>query len=159
MNDIESIRDALVEAGWDRSISRICHWLANGDPFIVAEHDGRIIAYAILSLKVFIRDQLLLQSIQNAIEIKKGDGWGTDALVRPSYRGKNLYPSLATELLKQGKKAGVLRVLGAVDVKNRSSRAAHRRLGCHEICEVSYWQFLFFRGTRHKLLNEEPNDF
>lgn len=153
INDIEMIRDALAEANWHRSVSRLRYWITNGDPFIVAEHDGLLIGYAVLSLKVFLRDRLLLRSIQNAIDIRSDDAWGADAFVRPSYRGKNIYPALAIELFKKGKKARVHRVLGAITVNNNSSRAAHKRLGCREICEVSFWRFLFFSGMRYRILN------
>lgn len=154
LDDLDRLQDLLSEAGRWQSIVRLREWILRGDLFLIAEHNAQIVGYVVAQLQVLLRDRPLLQGIRGSLGIRDGDAWGAEALVRPSYRGKRIYPALSAELYRRAKEAGVRRILRIIDVNNVNSLAAHRRHGTQRAAyELSISRFLFFKSVRWKRLD------
>ena len=150
IDDVNKIQDIFVGSHWYRSKDRLYQWISDGEPVLVAEDNGQIIGYMAGTLKIQLRDRLLLEGVTKAMNVNENDCWGGDAFVLKSYRGKHIYPALGIAFAQRAKQAGKRRILGSISLNNHASRAAHRRFGCIEECELSIWRILFLKGSRSK---------
>lgn len=152
IDDVERIQEIFVGSHWFRSKDRLYQWISGGDLVLVAEEDGQIIGYMAGTLKIQLRDRLLFEGVSKAMNINEDDCWGGEAFVLKSYRGKHIYPALGIAFAQRAKQAGKRRILGSISSNNHASRAAHRRFGCIEKCELTIWRILFLKGSRFKAL-------
>lgn len=152
MDDVDRIQDIIVGSPWYRSKDRLRQWISDGELVLVAEDDGQIIGYMAGTLAIQLRDRLLLDGVTKAMNVNENDCWGGDAFVLNSYRGKHIYPALGIAFAQRAKQAGKRRILGSISLNNHASRAAHRRFGCIEECELTIWRILFLKGSHSKAI-------
>ena len=150
MDDVDRIQDIFAGSSWHRSKERLCQWIYDGEPVLVAEDRRKIIGYMAGTLTIQLRDRLLFEGVRKAMNVNQHDCWGGDAFVLKSYRGRHIYPALGIAFAKRAKRAGKHRILGSISFNSHASRAAHRRFGCIEECELTIWRILFLKGSRSR---------
>ena len=102
-----------------RTRADIAGWLTDGRPFIVAEHDGRVLGWARAG---FYSDRCVY------------DGVGEHAVyVHPAARGQGLGAQLLTALSAESERRGLYKLTSRVFADNHASRAAHRAAGFAEV--------------------------
>ena len=102
-----------------RTPADIAGWLTDGRPFIVGEHDGRVLGWARAG---FYSDRCVY------------DGVGEHAVyVHPDARGQGLGAQLLTALCAESERWGLYKLTSRVFADNHASRAAHRAAGFAEV--------------------------
>lgn len=102
-----------------RTPADIAGWLTDGRPFIVVDHDGRVLGWARAG---FYSDRCVY------------DGVGEHAVyVHPDARGQGLGRQLLTALCAESERHGLYKLTSRVFSDNHSSRAAHRAAGFAEV--------------------------
>ncbi len=97
----------------------IVGWLQDGQPFIVAEHDGRVLGWARAGA---YSDRCVYQGV------------GEHAVyVHPDGRGRGLGRRLLTELCIESERRGLYKLTSRIFTDNLPSRAAHRAAGFVEV--------------------------
>lgn len=147
LSDVEALAQLIKENNYSRSKEEFNEWIGNGEFFLLAVSEGKIIGYCCVLKKIPSKYRNI-----GDIKFKNYDAWGKDAFIHPQYRGTNIYPILAVEVLKCAAAAGFRRIFGTIAYDNFSSRSSHRKLGCKEIKEISLYRILFFKRQRFKSL-------
>jgi phosphinothricin acetyltransferase len=102
-----------------RTPADIAGWLTDGRPFIVAEHDGRVLGWARAGL---YSDRCVYAGI------------GEHAVyVHPEGRGQGLGRLLLNELSAEAERRGLYKLTSRIFADNHASRAAHRAAGFDEV--------------------------
>jgi L-amino acid N-acyltransferase YncA len=102
-----------------RTTADISGWLDDGQPFVVAELDGRIVGWARAGAYA---DRCVYQGI------------GEHAVyVDPAARGQGLGCRLLAELCAEAEQYGLYKLTSRVFADNHPSRAAHRAAGFEEV--------------------------
>ncbi len=102
-----------------RTTADITGWLEDGQPFVVAELDGRIVGWARAGA---YSDRCVYQGI------------GEHAVyVDPAARGRGLGCRLLAELCAEAEQCGLYKLTSRVFADNHPSRAAHRAAGFEEV--------------------------
>jgi L-amino acid N-acyltransferase YncA len=102
-----------------RTVVDIAAWQTDGQPFIVAERDGRVLGWARAGS---YSDRCVYQGV------------GEHAVyVHPDVRGHGLGRRLLTELCAESERRGLYKLTSRVFTDNHASRAAHRAAGFEEV--------------------------
>jgi phosphinothricin acetyltransferase len=102
-----------------RTIADIAGWLEDGQPFIVAERDGRVLGWARAGS---YSDRCVYRGV------------GEHAVyVHPNGRGQRLGRQLLIELCAESERRGLYKLTSRVFTDNHASRAAHRAAGFEEV--------------------------
>jgi L-amino acid N-acyltransferase YncA len=102
-----------------RSVADIAGWLEDGQPFIVAERDGRVLGWARAGS---YSDRCVYRGV------------GEHAVyVHPHGRGQGLGRRLLAELGAESERHGLYKLTSRIFSDNRASRAAHRAAGFEEV--------------------------
>jgi phosphinothricin acetyltransferase len=102
-----------------RTPADIAGWLTDGRPFVVGEHDGRVLGWARAG---FYSDRCVY------------DGVGEHAVyVHPDARGQGLGAQLLRALGAESERWGLYKLTSRVFADNHASRAAHRAAGFAEV--------------------------
>jgi phosphinothricin acetyltransferase len=102
-----------------RTAADIASWAEDGRPFIVAEHDGRIVGWARAG---FYSDRCVYEGV------------GEHAVyVDPDARGRGLGRELLHELCLESERHGLYKLTSRVFTDNQPSRAAHIAAGFEEV--------------------------
>jgi hypothetical protein len=119
--------------------------LAEGKVCLVAWH-GREVAWFGWVCKGFEYEPIF----GVMLDLKEDEGDVLDAFTNPKYRGRNLHTYMSTKRLERLQKMGVRRAYGIALVGNIPSRKAHKKGGCVETREVSYFNVLGIKFHRWK---------
>lgn len=150
LSDVEDLSQLVKENNYSRSEKEFDEWIKKGEFFLLAVSEGKIIGYCCVLKKIPSKYRNI-----GDIKFKNNDAWGKDAFIHPQYRGTNVYPVLAIEVLKSAAAARFQRVFGAITCNNFSSRSSHQKLGCKEIKEISLCKILFYKRLKIKSLTEK----
>jgi L-amino acid N-acyltransferase YncA len=102
-----------------RTVGDVAAWLEDGQPFIVAERDGRVLGWARAGS---YSDRCVYLGV------------GEHAVyVHPDGRGQGLGRQLLTELCAESERRGLYKLTSRVFADNRASRSAHRAAGFEEV--------------------------
>lgn len=102
-----------------RTVADVAAWLADGQPFIVAEHDGRVLGWA---------------RAGSYSDCCVHEGVGEHAVyVHPDGRGQGVGRQLLAELCAESERHGLYKLTSRVFTDNHASRAAHRAAGFEEV--------------------------
>lgn len=102
-----------------RTPADAAEWLREGRPFIVAEHDGRVVGWA----------RAGFYSVRPVYE-----GVGDHAVyVHPDARRRGVGHQLLTALCAESERRGLYKLTSRVFADNHASRAAHAAAGFREV--------------------------
>ncbi len=102
-----------------RTPADIAGWLTDGRPFIVIEHDGRVLGWARAG---FYSDRCVYEGV------------GEHAVyVHPDARGQGLGRQLLRSLCAESERRGLYKLTSRIFADNHPSRAAHRAAGFDEV--------------------------
>jgi phosphinothricin acetyltransferase len=102
-----------------RTVEDVAGWLADGQPFIVAEREGRVVGFARAGE---YSDRCVYSGV------------GEHAVyVAPEARGLGLGRALLEELASASERAGLYKLTSRVFTDNDASRRAHRAAGFEEV--------------------------
>lgn len=102
-----------------RTPADIAGWLTDGRPFLVAEHEGRVLGWARAG---FYSDRCVYEGV------------GEHAVyVHPDGRGQGLGRGLLTALCEEAERRGYYKLTSRIFTDNHPSRAAHRAAGFDEV--------------------------
>ena len=102
-----------------RTPADIAGWLTDGRPFLVAEHEGRVLGWARAG---FYSDRCVYEGV------------GEHAVyVHPDGRGQGLGRGLLIALREESERRGYYKLTSRIFTDNHPSRAAHRAAGFDEV--------------------------
>jgi L-amino acid N-acyltransferase YncA len=102
-----------------RTPADVAGWLTDGRPFLVVEHEGRVLGWARAG---FYSDRCVYEGV------------GEHAVyVHPDGRGQGLGRRLLTALCAESERRGFYKLTSRVFTDNRASRAAHLAAGFREV--------------------------
>ena len=102
-----------------RTPADIAGWLTDGRPFLVAEHEGRVLGWARAG---FYSDRCVYEGV------------GEHAVyVHPDARGQGLGRGLLIALCEESERRGYYKLTSRIFTDNHPSRTAHRAAGFDEV--------------------------
>jgi phosphinothricin acetyltransferase len=102
-----------------RSPADVAGWLTDGRPFLVAEHEGRVLGWARAG---FYSDRCVYEGV------------GEHAVyVHPDGRGQGLGRRLLDALCQESERRGLYKLTSRIFTDNHPSRAAHLAAGFREV--------------------------
>lgn len=141
--DVEAIQNAAVTDGWWQRRAELSHWVRQGYPVGIAEHDDRVVGYACVIPNDALRDRL----VAGAVDAGPGDAWGADAFVARPYRGRGVYPAIGAAVLKKARSQGYRRVLSTIAVDGNAALSAHTKTGVRVVGKIHVFRLMWWSRT------------
>jgi GNAT superfamily N-acetyltransferase len=124
--------DALGVFSPYQTVDEFRRWIERGDDVWVFEHEGRLIAY-----RVITRELPRLGAAHDLLELEPTDVWVVNMHTLPEYQGLRVQAALITHALLENRRAGNRRELSMGRLDNESSRRTIGIAGGREMQEIS----------------------
>jgi GNAT superfamily N-acetyltransferase len=146
--DAELLKETLSGMDTPRlfDLMEVDRRLKNGHLFYIAKKDNHIIGYTWFAVKriniVFYYATLILSD---------DEVFAYHAYIHRDFRGKRIYNTLLAFAFSELKKAGIKRVIGSYDSRNKAAKRASEHLGRIPFGFVKFYNFLTLRFQKADL--------
>ncbi|HXQ21013.1 MAG TPA: GNAT family N-acetyltransferase [Candidatus Acidoferrales bacterium] len=122
-------------------------WIEQRRGLYVFEHQGRLIAYRLVS-----RDVPRLSVARKIIRLEPTDTWVVSSYTLPDFRGARIGAALACHSLAENRVAGFKREISLIRADNEAARKMVGLAGGREVEEVTCTRLLGFKRYRRRVL-------
>ncbi len=142
LNDVPRLTQLLPQ--WSVRIFR--DRLLRGDIFFTAQIGNQIVHQTWISFK-----DKWVPLLNKKIILREKEAYLYHSYTAPEFRGKNVFPTVISKVLRYLKAQGYKRCFFLVDLKtHQSTRAYERILGTNNGTIVSYWRILGCRNYHYE---------